>query len=217
MCIRDRGSTFFFVLPLAEGIVPMPSPDMPSPDMPLPGTPLPGAAFAEALSGEAPPASAPSGTSGSVPSGSAPSGSVARPDAPPEPAAGAPLRVLLADDNPLNRKVALAMLSRAGHAARAVADGAQAVAAVREEAFDVVLMDVQMPVMDGLEAARTIRALPLPQRGIPILALTADTLPETEAACRAAGMNGCLTKPFLFEDLRASLALLPRAPSLGTA
>ncbi len=104
-------------------------------------------------------------------------------------------RILLAEDLEMNRDLAIAMLSRAGHRVDSVNDGAAAVAAVQEHPYDIVLMDVQMPVMDGLEAARRIRALPGPVARIPILALTAGVLAVEVERCTTAGMNGHLAKP----------------------
>ncbi|MFD1628019.1 hybrid sensor histidine kinase/response regulator [Azospirillum griseum] len=104
-------------------------------------------------------------------------------------------RILLAEDLEMNRDLAIAILSRAGHRVDAVNDGAAAVAAVQEHPYDIVLMDVQMPVMDGLEAARRIRALPSPVARIPILALTAGVLAVEVERCADAGMNGHLAKP----------------------
>jgi hypothetical protein len=108
-----------------------------------------------------------------------------------------PLRVLLVDDNEVNRRLAAIMLERAGHEVLPVTDGAQAVAAVAAETVDLVLMDVQMPVMDGLEATRRIRALADPARArVPIVAVTAGVMQGDDARCLAAGMDGHIGKPF---------------------
>ena len=125
---------------------------------------------------------------------------------PPPPQAARPLSVLLAEDNPVNRVVAERILAAAGHRVTAVADGAAAVAAVRAESFDLVLMDVHMPGMDGFEATRRIRALPGPGARIPIFALTANVLAGDEERCVQAGMDGYLPKPFRPSDLLALLA-----------
>jgi len=117
-----------------------------------------------------------------------------------------PLRVLLAEDNPVNRKVAVALLTRQGHAVTVAGDGAEALDLVRGERFDVVLMDMQMPRMDGLEAARRIRALPGTRGAVPIVALTANALAGDAERCLAAGMNDYVPKPIVPEALAAALA-----------
>jgi signal transduction histidine kinase/CheY-like chemotaxis protein/HPt (histidine-containing phosphotransfer) domain-containing protein len=113
----------------------------------------------------------------------------------------ASLRVLVADDVAANRLVARAMLTSASHHVTLVEDGAAALAAVQAETFDLVLMDLQMPVMDGLEATRRIRALPPPQNQLPVIAVTASVLPEQIEACRLAGMDAHLSKPIDRESL----------------
>jgi signal transduction histidine kinase/CheY-like chemotaxis protein len=110
-------------------------------------------------------------------------------------------QILVVDDVAANRLVARAMLTGAGHHVVLVEDGAAALAAVQAERFDMVLMDLQMPVMDGLEATRRIRALGPPRGSIPIVAVTASVLPEQVEACRAAGMNAHLAKPIDRESL----------------
>lgn len=115
------------------------------------------------------------------------------------------MKILMAEDEPISRRVTGAMLARAGHRVTAVAGGAEAVAATAAEAFDLVLLDVQMGAMDGPAAARGIRALPHGAT-VPILALTASPWPEAMDACRAAGMNGCLIKPLDLARLDAALA-----------
>ncbi|WP_431854709.1 PAS domain S-box protein [Azospirillum sp.] len=117
-----------------------------------------------------------------------------------------PLRVLLAEDNPVNRKVAVALLTRQGHAVTVAGDGAEALDRVRGERFDVVLMDMQMPRMDGLEAARRIRTLPGTRGAVPIVALTANALAGDAERCLAAGMNDYVPKPVVPEALAAALA-----------
>jgi len=110
---------------------------------------------------------------------------------------GRPLRVLVAEDNPVNRRVAEATLATAGHAVVAVTDGAEALEAHAGGEFDLVLMDLEMPVMSGVEAAARIRAQEGEggRRRTPIVALTAHAVEGFEAECRAAGMDGYLTKP----------------------
>ena len=116
------------------------------------------------------------------------------------------LRVLLAEDNPTNRHVATRMLTRMGHAVDAVDDGARAISAAAAADYDVVLMDMMMPEVDGLAATRAIRAGAPPRRDTVIIGLTANALPSDRAACEAAGMNDFVTKPVTLERLRAVLA-----------
>ena len=112
-------------------------------------------------------------------------------------AAGAGLKILLAEDNPVNALLIRELLRRRGHKAREVTTGTAAVAAMEEESFDLVLTDIHMPGMDGIEAARAIRAneLAAGRRRTPIVALTADALETGKRACQEAGMDGFLTKP----------------------
>jgi CheY-like chemotaxis protein len=117
-----------------------------------------------------------------------------------------PLRILLAEDNAVNQRVAELMLTRLGHLVQTVVNGREAVEAVDQGNFDVVLMDVQMPVMDGLEATRRIRS-ELPGEHHPhIIAMTASVLLEDREAAKAAGMERYLSKPVRAQDLRDLLA-----------
>ena len=122
------------------------------------------------------------------------------------PKPGRPLRILLAEDNLVNQKVALGLLGRLGHMVTVAADGVQAVAAVLDHEFDVVLMDMQMPGMDGLEATRRIRGLSPPKSAIPIIAMTANALKGDDQRCLDAGMNDYLAKPVDPEALFRKLA-----------
>ena len=112
-------------------------------------------------------------------------------------------RVLLVDDHPMNRELGHALLTLAGCIVSTAEDGVQAVTAARDGDFDLILMDVHMPNMDGLAATRAIRALPGAVAGIPIIALSADVMPEQIARCRLAGMNDHLAKPIHRESLIA--------------
>jgi CheY-like chemotaxis protein len=98
-----------------------------------------------------------------------------------------PARVLVVDDLEMNRDIVAAMLNRAGHWVRGVENGRQAVIAVLEGDFDVVLMDMEMPEMDGVEATRAIRRLDERVRHVPIVALTANAFSEDQRRCR----DGC--------------------------
>ncbi len=104
-------------------------------------------------------------------------------------------RLLVAEDNPANQRLIEIILTSLGYSLSMVDDGRKAVHAVEAEAFDLVLMDLRMPVLDGFEAAKRIRLLEVPQAQVPIVAVTADVRPRVEADVFAAGMNACLFKP----------------------
>lgn len=126
--------------------------------------------------------------------------------------AGRPsMRALVVEDNPVNQRVARALLERLGFDAEAVDNGKQAIATISENGnsnYAVILMDCQMPVMDGYEATQAIRQWEDQQnrKRVPIIALTADALPGTEIACREAGMNDYLAKPVRKHQLRTVLS-----------
>lgn len=103
--------------------------------------------------------------------------------------------VLVVDDHPVNREVARIMLEAFGCEVAEVCDGQEALDAVADRLFDLVLMDVRMPRMDGLEATRRIRALPGMGEALPVVAMTADAMPEDVTRCLAAGMNAHMAKP----------------------
>jgi len=105
------------------------------------------------------------------------------------------LQILLAEDNDLNQMIATAVLSRFGHDVTVVDNGRAAVTAVRRDDFDLVLMDIRMPEMDGPDATRAIRQEPTAKADIPIVAVTADAVIENRKHYMAAGMNACVTKP----------------------
>lgn len=120
--------------------------------------------------------------------------------------AGRPLRILVAEDVEINREILRATLVRHGHALAFAGNGAEALQLLQRESFDVVLMDVQMPVMDGVEATRRIRALPGPAARIPILGLTANVMARERERYLGAGMDDCLPKPIDWDLLHAALA-----------
>jgi signal transduction histidine kinase/HPt (histidine-containing phosphotransfer) domain-containing protein len=115
-------------------------------------------------------------------------------------------RVLLVDDIDMNRDVIGAFLHAAGHEVLLASDGKEAVQRAFEQAFDLILMDVRMPEMDGLEATRLIRALPGRAGRVPIVALTAYSFPDQVAQCREAGMDGHVTKPVDYAVLMHAIA-----------
>lgn len=128
-----------------------------------------------------------------------------------------PLRILLAEDNVINQKVALLLLQRAGYRADIAANGQEVLDAVSTKAYDLILMDVQMPEMDGLEATRRLRG-PGPWLGKPrIVAMTADVMREGREACIAAGMDDFVAKPIrvheLMRLLERSAAQKPTEPA----
>ncbi len=110
-------------------------------------------------------------------------------------------RVLLVEDMEINQKLALAVLQSAGHEVDVLGDGSDAIIAVQSKHYDIVLMDVQMPGMDGITATQLIRELDHPGRSVPIVAMTANVLPAQIAAFKAAGMDDHVGKPFKRADL----------------
>jgi CheY-like chemotaxis protein len=112
----------------------------------------------------------------------------------------------LAEDNPVNQKVAVMLLQRLGCTCDVTANGAEALEALGKSTYDAVLMDCQMPVMDGYEAARRIRKLDGPAAGIPIIAMTANAMQGDRDECLRAGMNDYISKPVKLEALAATLS-----------
>ncbi len=113
-------------------------------------------------------------------------------------------RILLVEDNELNSEVTEEFLSRVGLEVTIAEDGAEALEQARAKVFDLILMDIQLPVIDGLDATRLIRTLP-GREDTPVLALTASTLEEDRIACRDAGMNDFVAKPVSPKRLYTSL------------
>jgi signal transduction histidine kinase/ActR/RegA family two-component response regulator len=120
-------------------------------------------------------------------------------------------RILLAEDNPVNQKVASKMLEQDGHSVRVVCNGKDALEALACESFDVVFMDIQMPEMDGLEATSQIRAGERdPRKRVPIIAMTAHAMAGDRERCLAAGMDGYISKPLQRVELRRALCAVHR-------
>lgn len=113
--------------------------------------------------------------------------------------------LLLAEDNPVNLRVALALIRLLNHAVDTATGGHDAVAKASRNRYDAILMDVQMPDMNGIAATRAIRLLSAPKRDVPIIVLTADSSPETAARCIAAGASAILYKPLKLAELRSVL------------
>jgi len=116
-----------------------------------------------------------------------------------------PLRILLVEDNETNQKLARLLLERMGYRADIAGNGLEAIEALHRQPYDVVLMDMQMPEMDGIEATRRIRSQFSPQAQPRIIAMTANALQEDRERCLKAGMNDYLCKPIRVEDLSAAL------------
>lgn len=123
-----------------------------------------------------------------------------------------PAKILVAEDLPVNQELICAMLHGAGHSVDVANDGEEAVAAVQNKQYDLVLMDIQMPRLDGLSAARAIRKLPPPANSVPIVAMTAHALSSQIAETQEAGMKGHITKPIFAEELNRAIAAV-----LGTS
>ncbi len=116
-----------------------------------------------------------------------------------------PLRILLAEDNVVNQKLALRILQQMGYRADLASNGLEAIESVERQTYDVVLMDVQMPEMDGLEASRRITAKYTPPERPRIVAMTANAMAGDREMCLAAGMDDYITKPIRVEALVEAL------------
>ncbi|MHA3793387.1 PAS domain-containing hybrid sensor histidine kinase/response regulator [Sphingomonas sp. YL-JM2C] len=121
-----------------------------------------------------------------------------------------PMRILLAEDNPINRRLMAGLLAREGHDVVAVEDGRKALGAVATQPFDLVLMDMQMPELDGIEATRAIRALDPPASDTPILAISADSMPERRRVYFEAGIDSFLPKPIVSGQLLDMIGTMRR-------
>jgi CheY-like chemotaxis protein/HPt (histidine-containing phosphotransfer) domain-containing protein len=119
------------------------------------------------------------------------------------------MNILLAEDNPVNQKVALRMLNRLGYDADVVQNGCEAVEAVEKKIYDVILMDMQMPEMDGIEASQRIVATVPAERRPFIIALTANAMQGDRERCLDAGMNDYISKPIRIEDLKEAFTRIP--------
>ncbi|RYC33149.1 PAS domain S-box protein [Lichenibacterium minor] len=146
-----------------------------------------------------------------------PPSAVTAPSPPQRAGASRVARILVVEDIDINQRLAVALLEAAGHAVDVAGDGAQAVAAVAAAPYDLVLMDVQMPGMDGVTATRLIRASAGPQRSVPIVAMTANVFPEQVRAFREAGMDGHLGKPLNRAQLHAAVARWTAGSGAGPA
>jgi signal transduction histidine kinase/CheY-like chemotaxis protein len=124
----------------------------------------------------------------------------------------APLKVLVVDDHPVNLKLATALLQKMGHEVHQATNGLQALERVQAQAFDLVLMDLHMPEMDGLESTQRIRALPAPRGQVPVVVLTANALEEARQDAVGAGASGFLTKPLRVQELLAVVRNCQAAP-----
>ncbi len=126
-----------------------------------------------------------------------------------------PLDILVVEDNPVNQIMVRAVLEKEGHRVTVVGDGHAAIESVARTRFDLVLMDIQMPGLDGVEVTRVIRARGVSSERLPIVALTANLTPASRIRYLQAGMNDCIGKPFRAPDLRATIARWRPAPKSG--
>lgn len=152
---------------------------------------------------------------GALPQGGLPKRGVRELD--PEQASKHPLRILLAEDNAVNQKLALKLLSQMGYDADVAANGLEVLEALERQPYDVVLMDVQMPEMDGLEATRQIVSASLPEERPWIVAMTANAMDGDREKCLDAGMMGYISKPVRVEELADALLTAPPSRELPHA
>ena len=133
------------------------------------------------------------------------------------PTIGRSLVVLHVDDDPMNLRVVEEILGAFGHRSVKTASGAEALELLQANAFDVVLMDIHMPGMTGIEAVERLRALPAPVRDIPVIALTADVISRRPDEYRALGFNDFIAKPILVSGLLEAIkrAAEPAPPTPG--
>lgn len=123
-----------------------------------------------------------------------------------------PLKILLVEDNRVNQLVASGLLRKLGHRVDLAENGERALAALQRQRYDIILMDCQMPVMDGFEATRAIRQNP-EWADLPVIAVTANVLQGDREQCLASGMNDYVTKPYKRDELRAVIVRwAPPAP-----
>jgi CheY-like chemotaxis protein len=128
--------------------------------------------------------------------------------------AAAALRVLLVEDTPASQKLVVHVLHKRGHVVATADDGRQALEMLREQHFDLVLMDVQMPVMDGFQAAAAIRAMPETRKSrVPVVAITAHAMQGDRERCLAAGMDGYIAKPINTRKLVELVERLAHSPA----
>ncbi|MFP5316833.1 MAG: ATP-binding protein [Acidimicrobiia bacterium] len=154
-------------------------------------------------------ASLPGTEPAAAPDGGAVTSAGGRPPTAGPPVEPKPLRVLVAEDHPVNQQVAVLLLRKLGHQAEVVSDGTEVIEALERSRYDLVLMDMQMPEMDGLEASRVIHRR-WPGDRPRIVAVTANAVAGDREDCLAAGMDDYLSKPFTLEELAAALARCPR-------
>jgi len=133
------------------------------------------------------------------------------------PKAASPLRILLVEDNQANQKLASFVLQERGHSVDIAADGREGLRQAEQNRYDVILMDVQMPGMDGLEATQAIRARERGGSRVPIIAMTAHAVKGDRERCLAAGMDGYLSKPIVAQEMIALLESLGSGETLATA